>query len=238
MPYRIPRALVGILALSLLAGPAGAEEDAAPAAPASVAAAHGETAGTTPGVDAATSADATRLVDELQANLLEVMKNAEALGYQGRYDRLAPVLPTLFDLSFMAEKSVGRYWKTASEEDRRVLVDTFTRYMIANYAGRFDGYSGQSFETLAVEPSARDTLLVRTRLHDPTGEDVSLDYRLRKVDGGWRIIDIYLNGTVSELALRRSEYSSLIKREGFHALLIALDERIETLATAPTDRPS
>jgi phospholipid transport system substrate-binding protein len=81
-------------------------------------------------------------------------------------------------------------------------------------------------------------LLVRTKLSDPNGEDVTLDYRMREVGGRWKIIDIYLTGTVSELALRRSEYSSLIKREGFKALLAALDERIESLATAPADQAS
>jgi phospholipid transport system substrate-binding protein len=69
---------------------------------------------------------------------------------------------------------------------------------------------------------------------------VQLDYRLRKANGNgdWRIVDVYLNGTVSELALRRSEYSSLIKREGFQALLAALHERIDSLAAAPADQAS
>ena len=132
--------------------------------------------------------------------------------------------------------AVGRHWKTASPEDQKILVQTFIRYSIANYAGRFHGYSGQHFETLAEEPSARGTRLVRTRLVDPKDEDVKLDYRLRATHGEWKIVDVYLNGTVSELALRRSEYSSLIKREGLEALLAALDERIESLASAPADQ--
>ena len=79
-------------------------------------------------------------------------------------------------------------------------------------------------------------MLVHTKLLDPEGEDVKLDYRLRHTDaGGWQIIDIYFNGTVSELALRRAEYSSLIKREGLEALLTALDERIAELASTPQD---
>ena len=119
-----------------------------------------------------------------------------------------------------------------------MLVQTFTRFSIANYAGRFDGYSGQSFETLEQVPSTHGTVLVKTLLNDPGGELVRLNYRLRPVDGGWRIIDVYLNGTVSELALRRSEYSSLIKRNGFKALLAALDERIDTLAATPADQAS
>jgi phospholipid transport system substrate-binding protein len=180
-----------------------------------------------------------QVVEALQACLADVMKNAVSLGFEGRVERLHPVLPDVFDLAFMAEKSVGRHWKTASPEEQQRLVSTFTRYVIAIYAGRFTGWDGQQFEILGDEPSARETILVRTRLVDPNAEDVKLDYRLRKTEGsGWKIIDVYLDGTVSELALRRSEYSSLIKREGFEALLAALDERIETLSSTPAEEAS
>jgi len=174
--------------------------------------------------------DAARVVERLHDSLVGVMRDATALGYEGRYQRLAPVLQSLFDLPFMAEKSVGRHWKAASEQNRKALVETFSRFTVANFAGRFDGFSGQSFRTLGVEPSTHGTVLVRTHLDEPGDEGVALDYRLRPVDGGWRIVDIYLNGTVSELALRRSEYSALIQREGFQALLVKLDERIQDLA--------
>ena len=180
-----------------------------------------------------------QVVETLQACMADVMKNAETLGFEGRVERLHPVLPDVFDLAFMAEKSVGRHWKTASPEEQERLVSTFTRYVIENYAGRFTGWDGQAFEILGDEPSARGTILVRTRLVDPNADDVKLDYRLRKTEeSGWKIIDVYLDGTVSELALRRSEYSSLIKREGFEALLAALDERIQTLSNAPAEEAS
>jgi len=237
MSRRPPWALLGILIWVVSTAP-GALAEPAPAETASAEV----PAATPPAPDAprpASELQASDCVDRLHEALLGVMKNSETLGYQGRYDQLAPALVELFDLAFMAEKSVGRHWKTASPEDRAILVDTFSRYTVANYAGRFSSYSGQHFETLQEEPSARGTLLVRTRLVDPDGGDVvNLDYRLRSVGGSWRIIDVYLNGIVSELALRRSEYSSMIKREGFQALLVALDERIESLAEAPTDSAS
>jgi phospholipid transport system substrate-binding protein len=209
-----------VLALLLLAGAASAGES------------EGEAA-------SSTAPDPSAVVERLHSALIAVMKQAETLGYRGRYQQLTPVLPGCFDLPFMAQKSVGRYWKAAAPEDQQALVETFIRYSIANYAGRFEGYSGQHFETLGQEPAPRGTVLVRTQLIDPTGEDVKLDYRLREVDEGWRIIDVFLNGTVSELALRRSEYSTLIQRDGFQALIAALDERIDELAEAdPADQAS
>ncbi len=173
---------------------------------------------------------AVEVVESLHAALVGVMKEADALGYAGRFDRLEPVLGRTFDLDFMAEKSVGRHWKDLSPEDQKRLIATFRRFTLANYAGRFDGWSGQHFETVGEDVSTRGTVIVKTRLVDPQDEDVELNYRLRPVDDSWRIIDVYLNGTVSELALRRSENSSLVAREGIDSLLTALEERISELA--------
>jgi phospholipid transport system substrate-binding protein len=176
------------------------------------------------------AASPEQAIDELHAHLLDVMKNAVTLGYEGRAAKLAPVIPEYFDVAFMAEKSVGRHWKSASESDRERFRETFLRFMVANYAGQFDGYSGQSFETLGEEPARMDTVLVKTQLIDPTDENVELNYRMREVDGRWKIIDVYLDGTVSELALRRSEFSAIVKRKDFDALIAAIDERIAKLA--------
>jgi phospholipid transport system substrate-binding protein len=173
----------------------------------------------------------SQVVNALHEQLIGVMKNADALGYEGRYKQLEPVVERLFDISFMAEKSVGRHWKTADEENRARLRSIFGRFTVANYAGRFNKYSDQFFEILEEEVSIHGTMLVRSRLVESNGDFVQLDYRLRSVEGDWRIIDVYLNGTISELALRRSEYSSLIQREGFAALLTALDQRIDELAS-------
>ena len=165
-----------------------------------------------PGALAAESSAPTKVVDALHENLISVMKDAKKLGYDGRFERLEPVISELFDIPFMAEKSIGRYWKTADEDSRAHLLTTFERFTVANYAGRFTGYSGQLFETLREQAAKHGTVLVYSRLVLGDGEIVQLNYRLRPAeDDGWRIIDVLLNGTVSELALRRSEYSSLIQ---------------------------
>jgi len=208
------RALAALGALLWIAGPARAESVAPTAAAAS---------------------EPVRVVERLHGALIEVMKDASKLGYQGRYDKLTPVLHDTYDTAFMAEKTVGRHWSKATPAEQAELVATFSRFMVSNYAGRFDGYSGQKFVTVSEEPSAQNSVLVRTRLDQPEGEAVHLDYRLRENAGKWKIVDVYLNGTVSEVALRRSEYASLINRDGWQALIVALDDRIATLASAPAD---
>ena len=172
------------------------------------------------------AADARAPVDQLYSALLEVMQGGDQLGYQGRYARLDPVIRQVYDLPFMSAKALGRYWKELTEPDRERWTSTFTRMIVSTYADRFDEYSGQRFEVMDVEPSVQETFMVRTRILPADDEPVELDYRLHSVDGSWRIVDVFMNGTVSELALRRSEYSSVFKREGFESLLDSLEEKI------------
>jgi phospholipid transport system substrate-binding protein len=174
---------------------------------------------------------ATARIEGLHANLLDVMKNAVSLGYEGREEKLRAVIPGYFDIDFMARKSLGSHWRSADEDARNRYLEAFTRFMVANYAGRFDGFSGQSFETIGEEVARHDTMVVKTVLRDPSDEDVELNYRMRMVDGTWKVIDVYLDGTVSELALRRSEFVSIVKREDIEALIVALDAKIAKLAS-------
>jgi phospholipid transport system substrate-binding protein len=140
------------------------------------------------------------------------------------------VIPRYFDVNEMARKSLGPHWSSLDAASRQRYLDTFGRFMVANYAGRFDGYSGQSFETLGEAPGPRDTVIVKSRLIDPTDKNVDLNYRMHKVGEGWKIVDVYLDGTVSELALRRSEFVAIVKRQNLDALLVALDAKIAKLA--------
>ena len=169
-------------------------------------------------------------IEQFHATLLDVMKNATKLGYEGRRKLLEPALDRAMDMAFMAEKAAGKFWKDFSEADRARWVAAFRGNTIANYAGRFDGFSGQSFVTDGDEESPFDTRLVKTTLKDPGGEDVQLNYRMKNGPAGWRIIDIYMHGTVSELALRRAEYSSALERGGLDKVITDLQGQSAKLA--------
>jgi len=173
---------------------------------------------------------ATAVVNRLNAALLDAMKQGEAAGYQGRFDRLAPVMRQVFDFDLMAEKSLGNEWKSLSAADQARWRDLFSEFTIANYAANFDRFTGQRFDVLGEDASVNDTRLVKTKVVSPGTNDVELTYRLQKTDGAWRIIDVYLNGTVSELALRRADYSSLLQRDGFDALATVVRGKIADLA--------
>lgn len=190
------------------------------------------------GPAAAALSEPATVAHELNASLLDVMKNAKALGYAGRQEKLGPVVDRAFDVPFMAEKVIGRHWAPLDAAGRTAWVKLFREFLIANYAGRFNGYSGQTFEDLGDEPSAFDTVLVHTRLLNAPEENVDLNYRMHKTTAGWRVIDVIVKGTVSELALRRSDYTAVIDRAGFAALETYLREKIAALAAGKGEAPS
>jgi phospholipid transport system substrate-binding protein len=234
------RRLVVSLSLAAFVGPFAVAGDAFAQALASVGSAPPAQAGAdapggtaTPSMLAAAQIDTSvpsGVVTALQDALLHIMRNASQLGFQGRYDYLQPVVRETFDVTFMASKSVGRHWGQLGPEEQRQWLDKFTGYLCANYAGNFSGHAGENFELLGEQPADRDTRVVLTKLHVPKGEDVTLNYRLREESPGrWRIIDIYLKGTVSELALRRSDFSTTLKDKGFGELTVAVDRKIEDL---------
>jgi phospholipid transport system substrate-binding protein len=101
---------------------------------------------------------------------------------------------------------------------------------IATYAARFDGYGGERFEVLGEAPARRKTVLVRNHLVGNDGEAVAIDYLLKAAEGRWRVVDVYLDGKYSELALKRSEYGSVIKNHGVEVLIRSLDEKAAKLA--------
>ncbi len=169
------------------------------------------------------------VVDTLHAGLLTTMQESSELGFQQRFDQLKPVVSDTFDVTFMGSKSVGRHWNKLSAEEQQVWLDKFVSYVTANYVGNFDQYDGESFEILGEEEAQRDTRIVLTRLNVPGGEDVIFNYRLRMTPQGWRIIDIYLKGTVSELALRRSDFTTTLKNKGFPVLASTVDQKIAHL---------
>ena len=170
------------------------------------------------------------IVGRLNAVLMEVMQQADALGFSGRYDRLAPVLSEAFNFPLMARISVGRHWRKLEDSDRDRLVDAFGRMSIATFAARFDGYSGERFEVLGEKPAPRKAILVRNRLIKNDGEAVEINYLLKPAQGRWRVVDVFLDAKYSELAMKRSEYGAVIKNAGFDELIRSLDQKIADLA--------
>lgn len=170
------------------------------------------------------------VIEDLNAALLDVMQNADELGYAGRYRRLAPVLEQIFNFPFMTRAAVGQTWRELDERQRAQLIDLFTEMSIASFAARFDGYGGERFEVVGEGPAPRDAVLIETRLVRPADEPVRLDYVLRPFEDNWQIIDVLQEANFSELARQRAEFAAVLEQGGVPDLVESLEEKIAELA--------
>lgn len=169
------------------------------------------------------------VVEGFHAALLDAMRNARALGPRGRERRLRPAMQTAFDLPAMTRIAVGPPWTGLAEDERQALVSAFSDWVVATYANRFDGYAGESFATGGESALQNGDRLVRTQLLRPNDAPVQLNYLLRGGEGRWRVVDIYLAGTISELASRRAEFTTLLREGGAERLSAELRRRTAAL---------
>ncbi len=181
----------------------------------------------------ATSAQAESASDhvtEFQAGLLSTMKVAETIDVQARYTMLEPTIINTFHLSLMAGLSAGQHWQTATENQRERLVDGFSRMSVATLATLFDGYSGQSFSVTGERSGPQGITFVDTALKSP-GEDsdIIITYVARQFGTKWRLIDVIVDGGISELKVRISEYRLTLNTGGIEALITLLNNKADDL---------
>ena len=182
----------------------------------------------TPCQGVAGAATPTEVVRTFQKGLLAVMKEAESLGVDGRYRRLAPLVTQSFRLPLMARIAAGAYWNTANDTQRRRFVSAFSRMGVSTLATLFDGHNGETFKVLGERPVKR-VVLVDTHIVRPDDAPVDITYVVGRFDEGWYMIDVLLDRDVSELKVRQSEYRAVLAKGGIEALIAILDRKADEL---------
>ncbi len=161
---------------------------------------------------------AAQLVGDFHDSLLGVMKQGPELGFSGRAQKLTPAIERTFALPFMCRLIVGAPWSGLDDSQRQTIIDAFTQWVISHYASEFTAYDGEVFATQGVKPGNRETLVVETSITPKNDAPVRLGYRL--LDG--QVIDIYLDGSVSQLALWRAQFAAVLKQDGVDGLIVRL----------------
>ncbi|WP_018076024.1 ABC transporter substrate-binding protein [Novosphingobium nitrogenifigens] len=160
-------------------------------------------------------------VETLNEGLVSIMKAGGSP--QRRGAMIAPVLDRTFDLAMMTRLSVGPSWTTMTPADQTGLVAAFRRMTIAQYARNFDHFGGERFN---VDPQVQERggdKLVRTTLVAPREQPVAISYRLRQSGGSWKIVDVFYKNAISQIATRRSDFASVLQRQGARGLISHLD---------------
>ena len=178
----------------------------------------------------------SEIVKLLNTGLLSIMKGGEELGFLGRLDTITPVVEQTFDIQYLSASTIGKtIWKSWTKDQKLTYVSMFERFLTANYASQFKSFSGQNFEILNTKTGPKSTILVETQISRPNKEPVALTYLTRVRQGKTGIIDIFLAGTISEAARRRSEFSTIYQEHGFSGLIDMLENQIIALTKGSAD---
>lgn len=180
----------------------------------------------------AAASGGSETVQSLYNTLLTTMQNGPALGPRGRYARIEPVVRRVFDINYMTRLAVGPEWTRLNEMQRQQVAQAFQRYIAAIYAERFDSYSGERLQVTGERPASGGTIIT-SQIVKSNGEPVNLSYLMRDNGGVWQIADVYLDGTISELATRRSEFASILRSSGINGLIQTLNAKADTLSASP-----
>lgn len=168
--------------------------------------------------------DARTVVTNFNATLLSTMKEGQKLGFVGRKARLDPIIRQRFDLPLMARVVAGPYWARLTPADQAALTESFSSWAVASYAGRFSDYGGEAFTTGALKDGGRGTVQVQSEIKPKAQAPTTLTYRLKKDGQEWKIVDVYLDGTISQLASWRAEFGSVLQRQGVQGLIGRLNQ--------------
>ena len=161
-------------------------------------------------------------VEDFYNALMDGMRHAREWKVKGRYDNLEPVMLNSFDVPAMVKVAVGREFASLPADDQTRLRESFGKLLVASFASEFDDFKGEKFTIDDTATDQGDGKLIHTKFVG-NGAPVDLNYLVRTDRGAWRIVDVYLNGTISQLATWRSKFGALLKTGGVSAVLQAVD---------------
>ncbi len=167
---------------------------------------------------------AVEVVRQYQAALLATMQQGGS--YESRFRVLQPPVHKAFDLDFIAQRAAGAAFAGFTEPQKKRYVEAFARYSVSQHASRFKKFGGERFEVLGSDDVGRGYVRVRTQIVTGGGERVSLDYLLSPRGVGWRIVDVFAKGTISEVATRRADFAPVLKAQGPEGLIRELEAKV------------
>ena len=181
----------------------------------------------------AANSGASAPVSALNKALISTMQLAQSgQEFQARYNALAPVVKQTYDLPEVTKNSVGFLWSTLPASQQTSLIDLFTQFTVSSYVSQFDSYNGQTISVVPPEKPLGQKKIVETKLTPSEDGGVEIDYVVADGPNGWKIDDVLLNGTISEVAVHASDFASLVKSGDASMLIAALQAKIKALQTS------
>jgi phospholipid transport system substrate-binding protein len=173
---------------------------------------------------------ATAVIKHFSEALLAAMKTGGETDFIQRFQALAPEVDQVFDLPLVLAVSVGPGWVDFSPEQKGRLLDAFRRYTVSSYLANFNSYAGQSFTVSSDTRSlAADRVMVPSRIVPIQGSATELDY-VSQTPAGWKVVDVLAAGSISRVAVQRSDFRHILSNGGGDALLASFQRKTANLS--------
>lgn len=168
-------------------------------------------------------------IQALDDALLQIMRAGKKAPFAERIRIAAPAIEAAFDLPQILKTSVGPRWSSIPIPQQIQLTEVFRRYTVASYVANFDGYSGEKFEILPQVRMVGGDEVVATRIVPVGNSPTKIDYVMRQTSAGWKAVDVLLDGSISRVAVQRSDFRSLLTGGGAEALIASLRTKTASL---------
>ena len=169
-------------------------------------------------------------VEALNRGLVAGMRAGKATPFVQRFATLAPLIEGAFDISGILQASVGPRWAALPAAQQSQLLDVFRRFTVASYVANFDSYGGEKLEVLPESRNVGADQVVATQIVPSGGAPTRIDYVMRRTPAGWRAVDVLLNGSISRVAVQRSDFRSLIGAGDAGPLITSLQRKVADLS--------
>ncbi len=147
---------------------------------------------------------------------------------ESREAKFRGILARGFDMDFIGRFVLGRYWRTATPEQRSEYLQVFSEYVLQVYSARLGGYAGETLNIVSERPAGTKDVVVNTRIERPSGPPVEAQWRVRLVEGPPRIIDVAVSG-VSMAVTQRDEFAAVVQRRHVDGLIEMLRMRTDKM---------
>jgi phospholipid transport system substrate-binding protein len=152
--------------------------------------------------------------------LLAILKDPQLKGESKkneRRDKLKEVIYQRFDFTEMARRSLGSEWRRRSPEEQKEFVKLFTGLLERAYLDNIESYSGEKFRYLK-EQEDNSHAQVDTKIIDNKGQEFSVNYRLHKVNGDWKVYDVVIED-ISLVNNYRSQFNRVLATSSYEELV-------------------
>ena len=165
--------------------------------------------------------DAEAVITRFHDSVITMMKTE---GYGARLAFMNPVIKRDFDTRTIASVSLGRHWKTLSDEEQDEITELLVVVLASGYASRLPPYSDHQFEICSSTPIIPDRTIIKCKLTS-SSDTMKYDYQLVEHDGQWKIFDIVVGG-VSDLAAKRGSYIETFAAKGLEGVIAEIEQSI------------